>query len=76
MIDLKVTQTLFDIWQRKNFGEPNTNHMILGVTEEVGELCHAELKQQQGIRNNEDHVANQKDAVGDILIYLTQSTKK
>lgn len=71
-IDLKKIQIQADEWQLKNFGPATTNQMMLGVMEELGELAHAELKDQQGIRNNEDHKANQKDAVGDIQIYLIQ----
>jgi NTP pyrophosphatase (non-canonical NTP hydrolase) len=44
----------------------------LGVVEEVGELAHANLKEKQGIRGTtEEHIEAEKDAVGDILIYLT-----
>lgn len=44
---------------------------LLGVVEEVGELCHAHLKNEQGIRGTpEEWEAKKKDAIGDILIYL------
>lgn len=57
-------------WSRKNFGDQDIRNCVLGVAEETGELCHAILKDTQGIRNNEDHEENAKDAVGDIIIYL------
>lgn len=38
--------------------------------EELGELCHAHLKREQGIRTSEDHRAKQIDAVADVIIYL------
>jgi NTP pyrophosphatase (non-canonical NTP hydrolase) len=38
--------------------------------EELGELAHAHLKQEQGIRSNEDHDAAARDAIGDVVIYL------
>jgi NTP pyrophosphatase (non-canonical NTP hydrolase) len=43
---------------------------LLGVVEEVGELSHAHLKLEQGIRINEDHKTKQVDAVGDIVVFL------
>jgi len=59
-------------WSTRNFGgKHGTGYRpLLGVAEEVGELCHAHLKTEQGIRNNEDHDAAKRDAVGDIVIYL------
>lgn len=56
-------------WALENFGEPKAYHLLLGMTEELGELCHAHLKREQGIRINENHEAAIKDALGDILIY-------
>ena len=40
------------------------------ATAALGELAHAHLKQEQGIRSHEDHDTNAKDAVGDVIIYL------
>jgi NTP pyrophosphatase (non-canonical NTP hydrolase) len=57
-------------WADYNFGDIPSEQPVLGVIEELGELSHAHLKTLQGIRNNEDHFAAKKDAVGDILIYL------
>jgi NTP pyrophosphatase (non-canonical NTP hydrolase) len=37
-------------WQHRNFGIVGTASLMLGVMEEVGELSHAILKKQQGIR--------------------------
>ena len=48
--------------------------MILGIIEELGELTHAHLKLRSNIRNNEDHKANIKDAIGDIFIFLMAYT--
>lgn len=58
-------------WSRKNFGgQPSTNP-LLGVAEEVGELCHAHLKNLQGIRMSPAEARLKKmDAIGDILVYL------
>lgn len=58
-------------WQVKNFGEQPASRMLMGVVEEVGELAHAQLKMEQGIRGSAaEHEATGKDAVGDILVYL------
>jgi len=58
-------------WADRNFPNADPVDAVLGVAEEVGELCHAILKQRQGIRGtHEEHEAKAKDAVGDIVIYL------
>jgi len=64
-------------WTEKNFGAGPSDHPLLGLFEEFGELCHAELKAAQGIRGSEEqHVAAAKDAVGDIMIYLADYASK
>lgn len=60
-------------WRKKNFPTTadNADHQFMGVVEEVGELAHARLKSLQGIRGTaEEHLANEQDAVGDIVIFL------
>lgn len=59
-------------WLEHNFPnqQSQSHHGLLGLTEEVGELAHAHLKLEQGIRGNEDLVAQRDDACGDIVIYL------
>jgi NTP pyrophosphatase (non-canonical NTP hydrolase) len=57
-------------WQEYNFGKIPVHDSILGAMEELGELCHAYTKLKQGNRVNEDHVADMKDAIGDIVIFL------
>ncbi len=42
---------------------------FIGMVEEMGELAHALLKKQQGIRIDEDHDAAAKDAYADLRIY-------
>lgn len=58
-------------WVTKNFGERrDARHPAMGIVEEVGELFHAVLKSEQGIRGTrEEHEAAIKDAVGDVCIY-------
>lgn len=58
-------------WAEKNFG--HKKHPVLGMVEEVGELCHCLLKRIQGIRGFDDpNKFNEEftDALADIGIYL------
>lgn len=59
-------------WLDHNFPDSTADQQFFGIVEEVGELSHAELKHKQGIRgyNDEKAMAEIKDAVGDIAIYL------
>lgn len=61
------------LWQAKNFPASREKpvHPLLGMVEELGELAHAFLKCEQGIRGTPaEHTAAKKDAVGDMLIFL------
>lgn len=81
---LTKLQRLVAEWAERNFGHgPETgNRTVIGVVEETGELleiflavtqlCHFQLKGEQGIRYNEEEVKQLKmDAIGDIVIYLS-----
>jgi NTP pyrophosphatase (non-canonical NTP hydrolase) len=58
-------------WSRQNFPKNQPYHPLLGACEEIGELCHAHLKAEQGIRGTPaEHRAAGEDAVGDVLVYL------
>ncbi len=58
-------------WAEHNFPGTPAHCPLLGVAEETGELCHAHLKLEQNIRGTEEeHIAEGKDAVGDIMVYL------
>lgn len=58
-------------WERVNFPTAGLEQAVLGVIEEIGELAHAHLKEQQQIRgSSEEHRVAARDAVGDALIYL------
>lgn len=58
-------------WADRNFPGYEFYQPILGLMEELGELCHAELKRTQGIRGDaQKHEGAAKDAVGDIVIFL------
>lgn len=70
-MELWSLQEQVEIWQKKNFKNKKPHQPLLGVTEEVGELCHAHLKNEQGIRGTpEEHYLKKMDAIGDIVIYL------
>lgn len=70
MTALQTLQNEIGPWALHNFGEQASYRPLLGVAEEVGELCHAHLKDEQGIRTTEDHSEKKVDAVADIMIYL------
>jgi NTP pyrophosphatase (non-canonical NTP hydrolase) len=62
-----------DIWARRNFPTQyqHIHQPLLGIVEEVGELAHAHLKEEQGIRGTpEEHRIAAHDALGDIFIYM------
>jgi len=59
-----------ETWADKNFPNNNRTHQLLGIVEEVGELCHAHLKFEQNIRTNEPHAESKCDALGDIFIFM------
>lgn len=69
-------------WTRRNFPGQTSHQPLLGVIEEVGELAHAHLKNEQKIRGYGDARggdvegrrrtrAEVSDAIGDIVIYLS-----
>jgi NTP pyrophosphatase (non-canonical NTP hydrolase) len=58
-------------WSQYNFGKSPSWMPFFGLVEELGELAHSHLKMAQGIRQNENHEAKAKDAVGDIVIFLS-----
>lgn len=69
--DMDIIQEQLAAWQSRNFPNQKPHECILGIVEEVGELCHAHLKEEQGIRGTaEENQAKAQDAIGDALIYL------
>ncbi len=70
-LNLRKLQKEQDKWQTRNFPGTLPVFCILGAVEEVGELCHAILKKQQGIRGSKKyHEAKIDDAIADIVIFL------
>lgn len=70
-MNLRQLQTELAPWVARNFGAVPWQMPLMGVSEEVGELNHALLKQWQGVRGTAaEHEAAAKDAVGDIVVFL------
>lgn len=70
-MDLKIMQREQDEWSKRNFDNKKPYQPILGAAEEVGELAHAYLKMEQGIRGTrEEHLDAMKDAIGDCVVFL------
>lgn len=68
---LRAFQTQHRLWLEHNFPEQEPLDGLLGMMEELGELCHALLKAKQGIRGytEEEFRKQAEDAIGDIFIY-------
>ena len=67
---IKRVQDELQVWSAHNFPGRGEDEPLLGIVEEVGELCHAILKRKQGIRGSyEQHSAAIEDALADILIF-------
>lgn len=66
---LAIIQNELHEWTMYNFGQQDASIPIMGMIEEHGELTHATLKQMQNIRQS-DYLADKKDAVADLVIYL------
>jgi NTP pyrophosphatase (non-canonical NTP hydrolase) len=59
-------------WEQHNFGIRPSWHPLLGIVEEIGELAHAHLKAEQGIRGTPEQLRAEKiDAVADAIVFLT-----
>jgi len=65
-------QNRLQIWLNHNFPNTTSDQQFKGVVEELGELSHADLKGEQGIRGYDKTKTEEeiKDAVGDLVIYL------
>jgi len=57
-------------WRDRNFPGEDAAHQALGVCEEAGEIAHAVLKMDQGIRGDkEKHLLDLEDGIGDLIIF-------
>jgi len=71
-LSLNQLQAEHQEWAEHNFPNQAEHEALLGLIEELGELAHAHLKYEQGIRgyDEEYYRVHASDAVGDIMIYL------
>ena len=72
-LDLQELQDKTQLWREHSFPPEHRTAVMqaLGGAEEAGELAHAILKMEQGIRGDKiKHVGEVADSVGDIIIYL------
>ena len=69
---IKQLQLRHRSWEFSNFPRHSPENCIFGMMEELGELTHAWLKHEQGIREyDEDKLEGEvEDAVGDIFFYM------
>lgn len=71
-LTLDSLQSQVHEWLKKQpfFRDQPLHQPLLGIGEEAGELMHAHLKMEQGIRGSaEKHIADARDAIGDLLVY-------
>ncbi len=71
---LKLLQRKHHEWTERNFPNPDKQEAmwraLAGMMEELGELSHALLKREQGIRvASGSHDAEARDAIGDLIAY-------
>ena len=70
-LTLDLLQRQQEPWVSHNFGDRPAHVPLLGALEELGELAHAHIKGEQGIRHTPEEIAAMKrDALGDVIIYL------
>jgi NTP pyrophosphatase (non-canonical NTP hydrolase) len=70
-LDLVNLQRICVEWRKYNFPKSTADQQFKGVVEELGELSHADLKAEQGIRQDGiDPITKEMDAAGDLVIYL------
>jgi len=66
--EISAMQDSHRAWVQYNFPGQPAWQPLLGICEEAGELCHAHLKGEQGIRAVGPE--KKEDALGDIFIYM------
>jgi len=71
-MNLSELQAEHKLWVEHNFPDQLPHEPLLGLVEELGELSHAHLKHEQGIRGytRAKYLNEAADAVGDFVIYL------
>ena len=72
-MDFNELQNQVKEWGLYNFPDSEEWMPLVGAVEEIGELCHAHLKEKQKIRLQDfgDFREAKEDAIGDTIIFLT-----
>jgi NTP pyrophosphatase (non-canonical NTP hydrolase) len=71
MISITALQSAVAVWLARNFPDRNPLTAVGGTAEEVGELCRAAVKLDQGIRGTEaEWLAEIDKELGDVFIKL------
>lgn len=65
---IRVMQAEHQLWVEHNFPRQKPHQPFLGIVEEVGELAHYHLKNEQEIRGVS--IDDAIDALGDIFVYM------
>lgn len=76
---LSMLQSEHKAWSAYNFPANVNDYNVpfKGIVEELGELSHSLLKQEQKIRGTHaEHEANAQDALGDMMIYMLDLCNK
>lgn len=68
--DLEAAQAALGEWSREQFGDQDAVNPLVGAQEELGEVARLELKQRQGIRQDELADEPVEQEVADVVIYL------
>ena len=74
MGQIRDLQDAMAAWREYNFPGYTADQQFKGIVEEVGELAHADLKAEQGIRGMANSFASTEaktDAIADLFIFLT-----
>jgi len=71
MPSLREMQKEHKVWMEHNFPDETYQQALMGMVEEMGELAHVVLKEEQGIRAIDgDNSFNLKcDALADLIIF-------
>jgi len=72
MTAIQQIQSALEQWRKHNFPNAETWEPIMGACEELGELCHAHLKNHEGVHTGESFERQARDAIGDTVIFLMQ----
>jgi NTP pyrophosphatase (non-canonical NTP hydrolase) len=71
MISITALQSAVAVWLARNFPDRSPLTVVAGTAEEVGELCRAAVKREQGIRGTEaEWITEIEKELGDVFIKM------